>query len=358
MSHLTHAFQSESILPLPTFESIAQEFPLDWRTRQFIHRSREAITQILSGQDDRLVVIIGPCSIHDPQAGLHYARQLAALQERYRSQLLIVMRTYFEKPRTRGGWKGLLVDPKLDGTHDLPQGIRTARHFLQQVSELGLATATEFLDVNLAPYIADLICWGAIGARTAESQPHRQLASALACPIGFKNGTDGNINIAIDAIHAARDSHILPLAGSEQGALALRTSGNPYGHIILRGGKTPNYNSEHVVAASNQLMASDLPTKLIIDCSHGNSGKKALNQLKVADAIAEQLCDGETCIAGVMCESFLLGEKQALGEKPLVYGQSITDECLSWQDSQRFLDTVACAVAKVQQANAKLSTVA
>ncbi len=356
MSHLAQVFNAQSYRALPSVEALADQYSLNQIQREFIDHSRQQISQILKGEDPRLLLIIGPCSIHDPEAGLEYAQKLAQLQHRYRDQLLIVMRTYFEKPRTRTGWKGLVVDPNLDGSQNLAQGLATAREFLTQVIDLKLATATEFLDTNIAPYLADLICWGAIGARTAESQPHRQLASALPFPVGIKNGTGGDIDIAINAIHAMQEPHLMPFSGSERGALCITSQGNPFGHIILRGGKTPNYQSPHVVNASTQLSDDGLRPRLVIDCSHGNSEKIALNQLKVAKDIAKQLRDGERCIAGVMCESFLEAGNQNVANTPLTYGQSITDACLDWQQSQQLIEQLAQAINECQ--TKRYSTVA
>ncbi len=356
MSHLTQIFNTEKIQPLPSVEDLANRYSLTQQQQRFVEQTREDIKRILNGDDDRLLVIIGPCSIHDPQAGLDYAKRIAELQTRYRDQLLIVMRTYFEKPRTRTGWKGLMVDPNLDGSQDLFLGLHTARQFLTQVLALGVPTATEFLDTNLAPYLADLICWGAIGARTAESQPHRQLASALPFAVGIKNGTQGDINIAINAIHAMQEPQLLPLSSSIHGSVSVTTSGNPDGHLILRGGAQPNYQTEHVIQTARALTESELPSRLVIDFSHGNSQKCAKNQIVVARDIAQQLISGEQCIAGVMCESFLVAGSQAIEPGQLVYGQSVTDECLCWQDSVEVLDTLAQAVDQAGQV--RYSTVA
>ncbi len=356
MCHLKQIFNTKSIEPIPSIETTSTIYSVSEQTSNFIRNTRSDIKNILNGKDDRLLMIIGPCSIHDPIAGLEYAQKLAVLQRQYKQQLLIVMRTYFEKPRTRTGWKGLIIDPSLNDSKNIASGLLIARKFLTQVTSLGVPTATEFLDTNIAPYIADLICWGAIGARTAESQPHRQLASALLCPIGIKNSTDGNINVAIDAIHAAKDSHMLPISGSEQGPVSLLTKGNAFGHVILRGGKEPNYASEQILAVTNQLKMNDLNPRLIVDCSHGNSRKIALNQLNVALDVAKQIARGKQSIAGVMCESFLIGGAQKLEKNKLNYGQSITDECLSWHDSIKFLEIFADAVSTAQ--SQKYSTLA
>lgn len=343
MQMLQKVMRSTAVESLPYVEDLLSDIALDPASEQLITQKRQAISNVLRGDDNRLMLIVGPCSIHDPQAGLEYAARLAELQHDYRDQLLIVMRTYFEKPRTRVGWKGLVVDPDLDGSHNMAKGLRIARQFLREVIQLELATATEFLDTTIYPYLSDLICWGAIGARTTESQIHRQMASGLPCPIGFKKGTDGNVDIAIDAIHAANASHPLCISGLRCGPQMVMTGGNPDGHVILRGGKVPNYSSEDVVAVTQQLEASQLSPRLIVDCSHGNSLKVAKNQQHVAEDLARQLIDGEQYIAGVMAESFLVGENQKLGSQPLIHGQSITDACLGWDDTRKLIDTLANA---------------
>ncbi|PKF81162.1 3-deoxy-7-phosphoheptulonate synthase [Vibrio sp. vnigr-6D03] len=356
MQELQKLIHSTPIGSLPRVPDVVNEIALDSESELFISEKRKEISQILNGEDNRLLVIIGPCSIHDPEAGLEYARKLADLQGKYSDQLLIVMRTYFEKPRTRVGWKGLIVDPDLDDSHNMRKGLFVARKFLKDVIDLKLATSTEFLDTTIYPYISDLICWGAIGARTTESQTHRQMASALPCPIGFKNGTDGNINIAIDAIHAAKSSHLICVSGFGEAPIAAITKGNPAGHVILRGGKKPNYSNEHVCEVTKQLESSGLTPNLIVDCSHGNSLKVAKNQLNVARDIAQQIIDGEQYIAGVMSESFLVGGAQSIGNFPLTKGQSITDECLSWEDTVAILDIFANAKAEADRK--QFSTVA
>ncbi|MBJ3816853.1 3-deoxy-7-phosphoheptulonate synthase [Shimwellia pseudoproteus] len=334
---MKHTMRIKTLSPLPAVDELVQEVNISAHTAAWLQEKRHEICNVISGTDPRLLVIIGPCSIHDPKAGLEYAERLAGLATRYQDKLLLVMRTYFEKPRTRHGWKGMLVDPHLDGSYNIGEGLWAARRFLKQVLAMGVPTATEFLDTTLAPYLADLICWGAIGARTVESQPHRQLASALPCAIGFKNSTDGNVDIAIDAIHAASTPQILCSSGLKTGPQALITEGNPFGHLILRGGRQPNYHREHVVRACEQLKGSDVLNRLVVDCSHGNSQKKAHNQPGVAYNIIDQLQDGERGIAGIMLESFLVGGNQPEHNPTAVYGQSITDECLSWADSEQLL---------------------
>lgn len=349
MKSLHNVMNASSITPLPNLYLLDKSSETDNQRSIAVHQHRQDIQNILAGRDSRMLVIIGPCSIHDPEAAIDYAHRLAKAQKQFSSTLKLVMRTYFEKPRTRTGWKGYMVDPDLNGQFNLLKGLSSSRELLKSVLALGVPTATEFLDTHIAPYIADLICWGAVGARTTESQPHRQLASALHCPIGFKNGTDGNTTIAIDAIHAANDSHLLIMAGENGQPVAVQTQGNPYCHIILRGGVTPNYASHSVKSAAYQLHHSQLSSRLVVDCSHGNSGKIAKNQLDVINNIAQQLLSGERHIAGVMCESFLQGGSQALDKGPICYGQSITDECLSWEDTMCFLNTLDDAVATLQQ---------
>lgn len=351
-----NVIRSTTIGQLPFVEALLSDIPTNEKQRAFIKRQRHQIAAILEGQDPRLLVIVGPCSIHDPQQGLEYAHKLAAVQAQYADQLLIVMRTYFEKPRTRTGWKGFIVDPDLNGTHNMVKGLTMARTFLREVISLELATATEFLDTHLYPYLCDLICWGAIGARTTESQIHRQMASALPCPVGFKNGTDGNVTIAIDAIYSAQTEHVMAIPGTQGVPNLVMSHGNPHGHLILRGGKVPNYHSHAVISVAKQLEENALNPRLIIDCSHGNSLKKAHNQQVVANDIATQLRAGETCIAGVMCESFLKQGHQTLGKNPLIPGLSITDECLSWENTLSLLETLAQAMSDVK--SQRYSTVA
>ncbi|BAE74702.1 phospho-2-dehydro-3-deoxyheptonate aldolase [Sodalis glossinidius str. 'morsitans'] len=327
--------------------SLAAALPLSAAMAENVLRVRQRIERILHGDDPRLLVIIGPCSIHDTDAALDYARRLNPLRVKYQDRLEIVMRTYFEKPRTVVGWKGLIADPGLDGSFRVNDGLEIARRLLLAVNELGLPTATEFLDMVTGQYIADLISWGAIGARTTESQIHREMASALSCPVGFKNGTDGNIQIAIDAIRAARASHLF-LSPDKQGQMTIyQTGGNPYGHIIMRGGKVPNYQPPAIADASAQLASFGLPAHLLVDFSHGNSQKQYRRQWDIAHSVGQQLRDGSRQVVGVMVESNLVAGNQTLrADKPLTYGQSITDACLGWEDSERLLallnDAVDC----------------
>jgi 3-deoxy-7-phosphoheptulonate synthase len=301
--------------------------------------------RILHGQDDRLAVVIGPCSIHDTASALEYAGRLAEQRERLKDSLEIIMRVYFEKPRTTVGWKGLINDPDLDGSFRINQGLRLARGLLLDINRLGLPAGCEFLDMITPQYIADFVAWGAIGARTTESQVHRELASGLSCPVGFKNGTDGNVKIAVDAVQAAAQAHHF-LAVTKQGRSAIATtSGNSDCHIILRGGKVPNYDAASVDAAWKVGASTGLPTRMMIDVSHGNSSKRYENQPGVVDAIAQQLEAGDSRIGGLMVESHLVAGRQDLVPgKPLVYGQSITDACIDWDASVKVLDRLAKAV--------------
>ena len=345
--------------PLPTPQEIITELPLDARASAVVERGRDGVRAIMDGVDDRLLVIVGPCSIHDPKAGLEYARRLVSQAEKHKEDLLIVMRAYFEKPRTTVGWKGLINDPHLDGSHDIAAGLRAARGFLQQVTALGLPTATEFLEPISPQYMADLVAWGAIGARTTESQIHRQLASGLSMPIGFKNGTDGDLQVAIDACGAsAAPQAFLGIDGDGRAAL-VATSGNPDAPVILRGGrKGPNYAADQVAAASEKLAAKGLNPRLIVDASHANSGKSHHRQAEVALEIGAQVeNDVASPIAGVMLESFLVGgaqnldvERQSAGEQELVYGQSVTDACMEWDITVSVLNQLAASARKRRMA--------
>lgn len=343
--HKTDELRTARVDSLITPQTLADEFPISQKVAENVTASRKRIEQILSGQDPRLLVIVGPCSIHDIDAAIEYAKKLNVLRERHQNRLEIVMRTYFEKPRTVVGWKGLISDPNLDNSCQVNTGIRLARKLLIEVNQLGLATATEFLDMVTGQYIADLISWGAIGARTTESQIHREMASALSCPVGFKNGTDGNINIAIDAIRAAKAQHMF-LSPDKNGQMTIyQTSGNPHGHIIMRGGKQPNYTAGDLAAACDKLRKFELPEHLVVDFSHGNCQKIHRRQLEVARDIAEQIKDGSTAISGVMAESFLVeGTQKVVSDQPLVYGQSITDPCLGWEDTEQLIEILAQAV--------------
>jgi 3-deoxy-7-phosphoheptulonate synthase len=304
------------------------------RGAETVRAGRKAIQNILHGRDDRLAVVIGPCSIHDPKAAMDYAQRLAAERQRLSGALEIVMRVYFEKPRTTVGWKGLINDPRLDGSFRIDEGLATARRLLCQVNELGLPAACEFLDVITPQYIADLVSWGAIGARTTESQIHREMASGLSCPVGFKNGTDGNVQIAIDAVKAAMQPHHF-LAVTKDGRSAIaETSGNADAHVVLRGGREPNYDAASVAAVAGQMAAAGIKPRLMVDLSHANSGKQPERQPGVADDIARQVEGGERRVFGVMVESNLLAGRQDLvAGQELVYGRSITDGCIDWETS-------------------------
>ncbi|KPD02469.1 3-deoxy-7-phosphoheptulonate synthase [Moellerella wisconsensis] len=343
--HKTDELRTQRVASLITPQTLADEYPISLAVAENVTMSRRRIEAILAGDDPRLLVIVGPCSIHDIDAALEYAQKLTVLREKYHHRLEIVMRTYFEKPRTVVGWKGLISDPNLDNSCQVNKGIRLARKLLIDVNQLGIPTATEFLDMVTGQYIADLISWGAIGARTTESQIHREMASALSCPVGFKNGTDGNTRIAIDAIRAARAGHMF-LSPDKTGQMTIyQTQGNPYGHIIMRGGKRPNYSAGDIADACDKLREFDLPEHLVVDFSHGNCQKIHRRQLDVARDIAQQIKDGSSAIAGVMAESFLLeGTQKMIAGQPLTYGQSITDPCLSWQDTELLLALLAEAV--------------
>ncbi len=307
--------------------------------------ARTALHHILHGEDDRVLVVIGPCSIHDPKAAMEYARLLVQARERLSGDLEIVMRVYFEKPRTTVGWKGLINDPYMDNSFRINDGLRAARELLLGINELGLPAGTEFLDVISPQYIADLIGWGAIGARTTESQIHRELASGLSCPVGFKNGTDGNIKIAVDAIKAAsQPHHFLSVTKGGHSAI-VSTNGNDDCHVILRGGKAPNFDAASVDSACKDIAAGGLATRLMIDASHANSSKNPANQIPVCADIARQIAAGDTRIIGVMVESHLVAGRQDLVPgKALTYGQSVTDGCISWDESIGVLDGLAAAV--------------
>ena len=324
---------------------VFREFPVGVQAAQTTHSARQAIHRILHGADDRLLVIVGPCSIHDVDKAMEYARKLQAEAPRFEKDLLIVMRVYFEKPRTTVGWKGLINDPRLDNSFRINEGLRLARGLLLEINELGLPCATEFLDTITPQYTADLIAWGAIGARTTESQVHRELASGLSCPVGFKNGTDGNVRIAIDAIRAAQSPHHFLSVTKGGHSAIVSTTGNEDCHVILRGGKEPNYDAAHVDAAAKEISAAALASRVMVDFSHANSNKEFKLQLKVAEDVANQLAQGEDRIFGVMVESHLVEGRQNLTpEKPLEYGKSITDACIGWDDSLTVLETLAKGV--------------
>ncbi|GAA1268194.1 3-deoxy-7-phosphoheptulonate synthase [Arthrobacter pascens] len=353
----TSNLRVSGITALPTPQEMIAELPLDARMAEVVERGRDEVRAIMDGVDDRLLVIVGPCSIHDPKAGLEYARRLVSQAEKHKEDLLIVMRAYFEKPRTTVGWKGLINDPRLDGTHDIATGLREARRFLQQVTALGLPAATEFLEPISPQYMADVVSWGAIGARTTESQIHRQLASGLSMPIGFKNGTDGDLQVAVDACSAAAAAQAFLGIDDDGRAALVSTAGNPDTHVILRGGrKGTNYSAADVEAASSRLAAKNLNPRLIVDASHANSGKNHHRQAEVALEIGAQLEDAGAAagaVAGVMLESFLVGGAQnldvaehAAGKDELVYGQSVTDACMEWDVTASVLEQLAASSRK------------
>lgn len=315
-----------------------------------VHFGREEIQKIMDGNDDRLVVICGPCSIHDPEAALEYAGHLKRMRDELSDDLMILMRVYFEKPRTTTGWKGLINDPHLDDSFDINVGLQKARQLLADLAEMELPAGTEFLDLISPQYVADLVSWGAIGARTAESQVHRELASGLSCPVGFKNGTDGNVQIAVDGIRAASGSHhFLGVTRGGQSAI-VETTGNPYCHVILRGGKQPNYDVSSVDDVSEMLSQAGLPQRIMIDASHANSRKKPDRQADVAGDIAQQVGRGDRRIFGMMLESHLVEGNQSLGGDDLVYGQSVTDACMGWERTEPLLREIAEAVRERRKA--------
>ncbi|MBP6117159.1 MAG: 3-deoxy-7-phosphoheptulonate synthase AroG [Neisseriaceae bacterium] len=322
------------------------ELPITEQVADLIHQTREDIGALIHGRDDRLLVVIGPCSIHDTKAALEYAERLLPLKQKYAQELLIVMRVYFEKPRTTVGWKGLINDPNLDGSYDINAGLRTARQLLLTLNSMGMPASTEFLDMITPQYYADLISWGAIGARTTESQVHRELASGLSSPVGFKNGTDGNLKIAIDAIGAAsKPHHFLSVTKSGHSAI-VHTAGNPDCHVILRGGNSgPNYDATSVSASVAQLQKAGVTPNLMVDFSHANSSKDFKRQVQVAEDVAAQIAAGQQHIMGVMVESHLVEGRQDQQEgQPLTYGQSITDGCIGWDDTEKLLQILAKAV--------------
>jgi len=345
MKYQTDDLRILGIKEVSSPDEVHAQLPITEQATATIFNTRNAIHQILHDQDDRMLVIIGPCSIHDPKAALEYAARLKEVSTRLQDDLLIVMRVYFEKPRTTVGWKGLINDPNLDDSYQINKGLRIARQLLLDINNMGVPAATEYLDLITPQYVADLISWGAIGARTTESQVHRELASGLSCPVGFKNGTDGTLTIAVDAIRAAnRPHHFLSLTKAGHSAI-FSTAGNDDCHIILRGGKQPNYDAASVDAAAHELEAAGLQAKLMIDFSHANSSKQHARQIDVAHDVAEQIAGGEQRIMGAMIESHLKeGRQDVAPGKELVYGQSITDACISWDDSVPLLESLAAAV--------------
>lgn len=346
MYHKTDDLRIASLHPLLPPGILMEELPLSEAISTTVSDGREACENVLRGSDDRLMVVVGPCSIHDPIAAIEYAEHLAATAEQFKEDLLVVMRVYFEKPRTTVGWKGLINDPNLDDSFAINDGLRAARRFLLNVLDLGLPTGTEFLDPITPQFIADLVCWGAIGARTSESQVHRELASGLSMPVGFKNGTDGTVQIAIDAIGSSLHPHRF-LSVTKQGVAAIvETRGNDACHVILRGGSNgPNYGADAVAQSVTALERAGLPNRLMIDCSHANSGKDHMQQFDVVSDVARQVASGSQHIFGVMIESFLKDGNQPLNAgKDLIYGLSVTDKCMSWERTQPLFEVMAQAV--------------
>lgn len=340
--------------PLISPAILIQDFPVGQDAARVVYNAREDFRRILEGEDDRLAVIVGPCSIHDTAAAIDYAERLIAVREKYEKELMLIMRVYFEKPRTTVGWKGLINDPFMDGTYNVNSGLRMSRGLLLRLAEMGVPAATEFLDVITPQYISDLIAWGAIGARTTESQVHRELASGLSMPIGFKNGTAGSVQIAVDGIVSAQHPHCF-LAVTKQGVSAIvSTMGNPHCHLILRGStQGPNFSSEHVAKAWAAQQKSGIANRIMIDCSHGNSHKKWQEQHLVAEDVARQLAAGEQHIGAVMIESNLCpGNQKCDGHSPLQYGVSITDACVGWEETLSIFDTLARGVKDRRKAQA------
>ncbi|MFF0864619.1 3-deoxy-7-phosphoheptulonate synthase [Nonomuraea sp. NPDC050227] len=335
-----------SFEPLPTPRELIGEQPLGPEREALVAASRNAVRDVLAGDDDRLLLIVGPCSVHDPEAALDYARRLAAATRDLGDALCVVMRVYFEKPRTTIGWKGLINDPDIDGGHDVQRGLRLARTVLLDVLDTGLPVGCEFLEPTSPQYIADAVTWGAIGARTPESQVHRQLTSGLSMPVGFKNATDGDVQVAIDGVKAAAHPQVFFGIDDEGRAAVVSTTGNPDCHVILRGGRTgPNYDPQSIGDALALLAKAGLPERLIIDASHGNSGKDHVRQAAVVREVAGRLAAGEKGIAGLMVESFLVPGRQEPGPaEGLTYGQSITDACVGWEETERLLAELADAV--------------
>lgn len=345
MSHNTDDLRIREIKELAPPAHAMREFVCTPEVSSLVHDSRQSLHRILHGMDDRLAVVIGPCSIHDTKAALDYARRLKVERERFKGELEIVMRVYFEKPRTTVGWKGLINDPHMDNSFNINEGLRIARGLLLEINQLGLPAGCEFLDMITPQYIADLVAWGAIGARTTESQVHRELASGLSCPVGFKNGTDGNVRIAVDAMKAAsHPHHFLSVTKGGHSAI-VSTMGNEDCHVILRGGKAPNFDALSVEAACAEMAKSGLAQRVMIDASHANSNKKPENQPAVCQDVAAQIAGGETRIMGLMIESNLVAGRQDLVPgKQLTYGQSITDGCIDWDSSVGVLEGLAQAV--------------
>ncbi len=340
----TSDLRIQAIRPLLPPSILNEEIPMTERVATLVSRTRREIEDCLYGRDPRLVVVVGPCSIHDKDAVIEYAEQLRPVAEALKDDLLIVLRAYFEKPRTTVGWKGFINDPNIDGSFQINKGLRMARELLRDLNEIGLPCATEFLDMTVPQHIADFVAWGAIGARTSESQTHRELASGLSMPVGFKNATDGNVKVAVDAVQAAQIPHWFVGATKDGTTAILQTAGNRTCHVILRGGAHgPNFEASHVTAAAALLEKAKLPSRIMVDCSHGNSSKDHLKQIEVAEDIARQIEAGNSPIFGVMLESFLHEGRQEWSDHA-VYGQSITDACLGFDQTEAVLERLAKAV--------------
>ena len=344
-----HDLRVSRIIRLSSPKSLKEQLPVDEKMAKTVITGRREVENILTGKDSRMLVIVGPCSIHDTDAAFEYAKKLSALRTELQDDLCIIMRVYFEKPRTTVGWKGFINDPHLDDTYDIVHGLYYARKLLLDINAIGLPAATEFLDPITPQYVADAVSWAAIGARTIESQTHRQMASGLSMPVGFKNSTDGRLNVAIDAIRSAMHPHSFLGIDQEGQSSVITTKGNPFGHLVLRGGEKPNYDAESITLAENWIAKGGLEQSILVDCSHANSGKKHEQQLKVWENILKQKTDGNTSIAGVMIESNICGGNQPFPEDPdkLRYGVSITDECISWEETERMLREGAAVIHKL-----------
>ncbi|MDC1424514.1 3-deoxy-7-phosphoheptulonate synthase [Gammaproteobacteria bacterium] len=343
MNYLTDNTRIIDRQKVPAPYELINNLPLTEKISKLVYGTRNEISQILHDKDDRLLVVVGPCSIHDPKSAIEYGKKLIEENIKFKEDLLIVMRVYFEKPRTTVGWKGLINDPDLDETYKISKGVELARRLLIDLADMGLPAGTEFLDPISPQYITDVISWGAIGARTAESQIHRELASGLSCPIGIKNGTDGSLKAAIDGIQAANHSHVFLGATKEADIAMLKTAGNNDSHIILRGGKEPNFDVESIETTLSALREAEINESIMIDASHGNSQKKFKQQISVVDSISDQICSGNKNINGVMIESHLVEGNQSITDN-LTYGQSITDACIGWEDTVKCLETLSAAV--------------
>ncbi|RIK11975.1 MAG: 3-deoxy-7-phosphoheptulonate synthase [Acidobacteria bacterium] len=331
--------------PLPTPRQVRADLPLPEASAELVDRSRREVQEVLTGHDDRLLVVVGPCSVHDPVAALDYARRLAAQAQRLEDDLLVVMRVYFEKPRTTTGWKGLVNDPDMDGSYDIPRGLRLGRRVLLDILDAGVPAACEFLETTTPQYISDAVTYGAVGARTVESQVHRQLVSGLSMPVGLKNGSDGDVQVAVDGCTAASAAQTFLGVDADGRAAVVETAGNPDAHVVLRGGRAaPNHDAASVAAAADRLERAGLPRRVVVDASHGNSRKDHVRQAEVACEIGAQVAGGQDAVVGVMLESFLVPGRQEPAPQGLVYGQSVTDACMGWEATVEILDDLAAAV--------------